>query len=172
MIRLALTLLRRDLMGMWGAGGAWLPVLFFIGVPVLLLSMVAGSARPAPPPPAAVLSLDLRRGLTDQDSGSINLFKGSTLSVMSVVQTLHRAETDGRVKALFVRLPEAGISPGEADELRLAFRKFRAAGKPLGQGLRALEGGLAHLAGALAINRYGGRERVQLRLLDAAPAPM
>ena len=32
MIRLALTLLRRDLMGMWGAGGAWLPVLFFIGV--------------------------------------------------------------------------------------------------------------------------------------------
>ena len=106
-------------------------VLFFIGVPVLLLSMVAGSARPAPPPPAAVLSLDLRRGLTDQDSGAINLFKGSTLSVMSVVQTLHRAETDGRVKALFVRLPEAGISPGEADELRLAFRKFRAAGKPI-----------------------------------------
>jgi single-stranded-DNA-specific exonuclease len=49
---------------------------------------------------------------------------------------------------------------------------FRAAGKPLGQGLRSLEGGLAHLAGALAINRYGGRERVQLRLLDAAPAPM
>ncbi len=49
---------------------------------------------------------------------------------------------------------------------------FRAAGKPLGQGLRALQGGLAHLAGVLAINRYGGRERVQLRVIDAAPAAM
>ena len=106
-------------------------VLFFIGVPMLFVSMIAGSARPAPPPSAAVLSLDLRRGLTDQDAGGINLFKGSTISVMSVVKTLHRAETDGRVKALFVRLPESGISPGEADELRLAFQKFRAAGKPI-----------------------------------------
>ena len=106
-------------------------VLFFIGVPVLFISMLAGSAKPAPPPSAAVLSLDLRRGLTDQQSGSINFFKGSTLSVMSVVQTLHRAEGDGRVKALFVRLPEAGMAPGEADELRLAFKKFRAAGKPI-----------------------------------------
>jgi single-stranded-DNA-specific exonuclease len=49
---------------------------------------------------------------------------------------------------------------------------FRAAGKPLGQGLRALQGGLAHLAGVLAINRYGGRERVQMRVIDAAPAAM
>ena len=106
-------------------------VLFFIGVPVLFISLLAGSAKPAPPPSAAVLSLDLRRGLTDQESGSINLFKGSTLSVMSVVQTLHRAETDGHVKALFVRLPETGMAPGEADELRLAFQKFRAAGKPI-----------------------------------------
>ncbi len=106
-------------------------VLFFIGVPMLFIGMIAGSAKPAAPPAAAVLSLDLRRGLTDQESGSINLFKGSTLSVMTVVQTLHRAETDGRVKALFVRLPETGISPGEADELRLAFGKFRAAGKPI-----------------------------------------
>lgn len=49
---------------------------------------------------------------------------------------------------------------------------FRSAGKPLGQGLRALEGGLAHLAGNLTLNRYGGRERVEMRILDAAAPAM
>ena len=49
---------------------------------------------------------------------------------------------------------------------------FRAADKPLGRGLRALAGGPAHLVGALTLDRYGGRERVRLRLIDAAPAPM
>jgi len=46
---------------------------------------------------------------------------------------------------------------------------FRAANNPLGEALRRLRGAPIHLAGALAINRYGGREKVQLRVLDAAP---
>ena len=46
---------------------------------------------------------------------------------------------------------------------------FRAAGKPLGDGLDRAKGGLVHLAGTLSINRYGGRERAQLRVVDAAP---
>jgi single-stranded-DNA-specific exonuclease len=41
-------------------------------------------------------------------------------------------------------------------------------GKPLGEALKRAKGGLAHLAGSLSINRYGGRERIQLRLVDAA----
>ncbi|MGD0723754.1 MAG: single-stranded-DNA-specific exonuclease RecJ [Roseiarcus sp.] len=45
---------------------------------------------------------------------------------------------------------------------------FRAADKPLGAALKRLRGGPVHLAGALTINRYGGREKTQLRLLDAA----
>jgi len=49
--------------------------------------------------------------------------------VMTVVDALHRAQDDNRVKALFVRLPEGGIEPGEADELRAAFKQFRDAGK-------------------------------------------
>ncbi len=48
---------------------------------------------------------------------------------------------------------------------------FRVAGKPLGQGLRALQGTYAHLAGALTLDNYGGRERVRFRLIDAASAP-
>jgi protease-4 len=35
------------------------------------------------------------------------------------------------VGGVFVRLPEGGIAPAEADELRLAFQSFRASGKPM-----------------------------------------
>jgi len=45
---------------------------------------------------------------------------------------------------------------------------FRAANNPLGEALKRLRGSPVHLAGALTINRYGGREKTQLRLLDAA----
>ena len=45
---------------------------------------------------------------------------------------------------------------------------FRAAGKPLGQALGQARGKLVHLAGALTINRHGGRERAEMRLVDAA----
>ncbi len=47
---------------------------------------------------------------------------------------------------------------------------FRAARGALGAFLGDRRGQLVHLAGALAINRYGGREKTQLRLLDAAAA--
>ena len=46
---------------------------------------------------------------------------------------------------------------------------FRVAAEPLGQALLAARGQAMHLAGTLSLDRYGGRERVQLRLLDAAP---
>jgi single-stranded-DNA-specific exonuclease len=47
---------------------------------------------------------------------------------------------------------------------------FRAAAEPLGQALHAARGTAVHLAGTLAEDRFGGRDRVQLRLLDFAPA--
>ncbi len=45
---------------------------------------------------------------------------------------------------------------------------FRCAEEPLGKALLASRGETLHLAGSLAVDRWGGRERVQLRLLDAA----
>jgi single-stranded-DNA-specific exonuclease len=64
--------------------------------------------------------------------------------------------------------------------LRLRFRAgdgstgqaiaFRAQGQPLGEGLARLRGRRAHLAGNLQLDRWGGRERVDLRLVDAAEA--
>ena len=45
---------------------------------------------------------------------------------------------------------------------------FRAAESPLGAALKAREGQSAHLAGTLSLDSWGGRERVQMRLLDMA----
>ncbi|HEX4179956.1 MAG TPA: S49 family peptidase, partial [Caulobacteraceae bacterium] len=107
-------------------------ILFFVGLPFVLIVMAAGASRGPATPSVAVLSLDLRRPLTDQSSDNpLAVFGRGSVSVMSVVQNLHRAERDGRVKALFVRLPEGGMAPAEADELRTAFKSFEAAGKPV-----------------------------------------
>jgi protease-4 len=50
---------------------------------------------------------------------------------MSVVQTLHAAQTDNRVRGLLIRLPEGGLPPAAADELRQAVKAFRRSGKPV-----------------------------------------
>ena len=47
---------------------------------------------------------------------------------------------------------------------------FRIASEPLGRALLDGRGQTMHLAGTLSLDRYGGRERVRLRLVDAAPA--
>jgi protease IV len=106
--------------------------IFLVGVPIVLIGL-AFSATSAPTAPArAVLELDLREPLTDQAPHNALLgFGRSGTSVMSIIETLHHAESDARVKGLLVRLPEAGIEPGMADELRQAFGRFRKAGKPI-----------------------------------------
>lgn len=106
-------------------------VLFLVGVPFLLIVMAASAARPAPIPTHTVLQLDLRGGLSDQDPRNpfAALGGGGGQSVMSIIETLRRAETDDKVEAVLVRLPEGGMAPASADELRLAFKHFRAVGK-------------------------------------------
>src|SRR5439155_11095706 len=56
---------------------------------------------------------------------------GRSQSVMSIIEALRRAESDDHVKSLLIRLPDGGVEPAVADELRLAIRHFRAAGKPV-----------------------------------------
>jgi protease-4 len=108
-------------------------VLFMIVVPVALIGLAVGAAsKPAPLPAKSVLTLDLRSGLTDQEpQDGLAIFGNHGLSVMGIEDTLRRASKDSRVGGLFVRLPETGVSPAAADELRLAFQNFRAAGKPI-----------------------------------------
>ena len=107
-------------------------LVFLIGVPFVLISMALSATAAAPVPSVSVLTLDLRDPLTDQAPHNPLFGLGrNSASVMSIISTLRRAETDGRIKGLFVRLPEGGIEPGMADEIRLAFKHFRAAGKPI-----------------------------------------
>jgi single-stranded-DNA-specific exonuclease len=45
---------------------------------------------------------------------------------------------------------------------------FRAAGQPLGVALSNAIGSSLHLAGTLTVDRWGGGEKVELRIMDAA----
>ncbi len=116
-------------------------MLFAIGVPLMLIAIAGAAAKPQATPPRAVLVLDLRDGLTDQaPRNPFAFFRGKGLSVMGIEETLRQAERDDKVRGLFVRLPEGGMAPAAADELRDAFKRFRAAGKPIlahSQGLYA-----------------------------------
>lgn len=56
------------------------------------------------------------------------------------------------------------------DRSRIDAIAFRAAEGPLGQALLGSRGERMHVAGTLAVDNWGGRERVQMRVLDAAPA--
>jgi single-stranded-DNA-specific exonuclease len=55
-----------------------------------------------------------------------------------------------------------------ADNARIEAIAFRSADGPLGQALIKGRGQIMHLAGTLSIDRWGGGERVRMRLLDAA----
>lgn len=47
---------------------------------------------------------------------------------------------------------------------------FRAMDRPLGQALLAARGSAIHVAGTLSVNRWQGRETIEMRISDAAPA--
>eukprot|EP01030_Chromulinospumella_sphaerica_P019883 gene19883-19786_t len=110
--------------------------LFLFVMPMILIVGLVGVAQknsqgPATPA-AAVLELDLRTGLSDQDpQNPFAVFGGSGHSVIGVIEKLKAAEKDDKVKGVFVRLPEGGMAPAAADELRQAFIRFRASGKPM-----------------------------------------
>lgn len=106
-------------------------MIFLVGVPLILVSLALG-ATTTPVPSRAVLELDLRNNLTDQAPQSpLAGFGRGSVAVMTIVETLRRAETDSHVKGLLVRLPEGGMEPGMADEIRQALKRFRASGKPV-----------------------------------------
>jgi protease-4 len=116
-------------------------LLFFLGLPLLFVVIVASAAKPPPPTQNAVLSLDLREKFPDQDPSNPFVFLGARpMSTLSIAATLRRAAHDPDVKGLLIRLPEDGMAPAQADELRVQLRDFVKAGKPViahSQGLYA-----------------------------------
>jgi single-stranded-DNA-specific exonuclease len=75
----------------------------------------------------------------------------------------HRLVDVAQVGADHIRIRAAA-----GDNATIEGIAFRAANGSLGAALQRLRGAPVHLAGALTINRYGGREKTQLRLLDVA----
>lgn len=107
-------------------------MIFLVGVPFVLISLAVSAAGSSPTPARAVLELDLRDPLTDQAPHSpFASFGRNTTAVMTVIEGLRRAEKDDRIKGLLIRLPEGGVEPAMADELRQALLRFRATGKPV-----------------------------------------
>jgi protease-4 len=105
-------------------------ILFVVVIPVVLIIAAAASSGEPATPANAVLELDLREGISDQvATNPFAAFGGSSLSTIGIVDTLAQAEKDDHIKVLLVRLPEAGLSPAAADEIRQAVRRFRASGK-------------------------------------------
>ena len=104
-------------------------VLFFIGLPFLLIVTLAASSKPTVPSDMT-LSIDLREGLTDQSTDDPFAFiTGQGLSTIDIVTSLHTAANDSKVKSVLIRLPEGGMSPAAAEEIRRAVRDFRKGGK-------------------------------------------
>lgn len=56
------------------------------------------------------------------------------------------------------------------DNRQISAIAFRALGRPLGDALLAGRGRTMHVAGTLMLNSWQGNERVEMRVLDAAPA--
>jgi single-stranded-DNA-specific exonuclease len=56
------------------------------------------------------------------------------------------------------------------DGARIEAMAFRTTQEPLGRALEAAKRQQVHLAGNLSLDRWGGSERVQLRVIDMAPA--
>lgn len=108
-------------------------MLFFVVLPFMLIAAVAASASSDTGVPArSVLEIDLRNGLSDQaPTNPFAAFGGGGLSVLNIVETLDQAQDDARIKAVLIRLPEMGMSPASADELRQAIDRFEASGKPV-----------------------------------------
>ncbi len=106
-------------------------IIVLVGLPIALIVGLASSAQPHTTGDV-VVSLDLREKMSDQGSNApFDFLTGKSLSTLEVVTTLHKAADDPHVKAVFVRLPEGGMSPAAAEEIRDAIIYVRRASKPV-----------------------------------------
>ncbi len=72
------------------------------------------------------------------------------------------------VEVMAVGADHLRVRAGAGDGSTVEAMAFRSVGKKLGDALTRLKGAPVHLAGTLSVNRYGGRERAQLRVVDVA----
>ncbi|WP_017930098.1 signal peptide peptidase SppA [Robiginitomaculum antarcticum] len=123
--------MRTFLLGLFGSitGLILFTILFFVVIFGTIAAMMASFSTDnvATVPNQAVLFIDLTEPLPDQTV--ITLFGPTGTSLVEVVRKLDAAQTDDRVKGLFIRANPYGMSPAVAEELRLSIKDFQTAGK-------------------------------------------
>lgn len=110
--------------------GAFVALILFVVLFFFSIFALIGSANTKPPQPNnIVLNLDLRASYTDQ--APINGFAAlnEAPGFIDILTKLKAAETDPKVKGLFIRASQGGIGSARAEELRDALNDFQAAGK-------------------------------------------
>lgn len=80
-------------------------------------------------PGEMVLTLDMRNGLPDSRPSNPFADPNRIASVIDAVTALAKAESDDRVKGLYMRVGGNGISTAQAQEMRAALKSFKAKGK-------------------------------------------
>ncbi|MBI1213543.1 MAG: signal peptide peptidase SppA [Alphaproteobacteria bacterium] len=103
-------------------------IIIFLVLLTLTFSVI-GVFTQARLPSDMVLTLDMRQALPDQHITNPFAVAAGSMSVIDVVAALARAESDDRVKGLYLRVGGEGISSAQAEELRDAIKSFRAKGK-------------------------------------------
>ena len=103
-------------------------VMFMLVGALIGAAMEGAQSETALPRDGIVLELDLRTPRLDSPSRSPFAF-AEPLPVVDIVRTLEQAESDNRVRGVFIRANEYGMSPGMAEEMRDAIADFQAAGK-------------------------------------------
>jgi len=110
--------------------GAFVALILFAALFFFSILALIGSANTkAPQPNNIVLSLDLRAGYTDQAPISGFAALNETPGFIDILTKLKAAETDPKVKGLFIRAAQGGVGSARAEELRDALNDFQAAGK-------------------------------------------
>ncbi len=106
-------------------------VLVTVGLAALVLVTFLFVA-PEPVPRAAVLEVDLEPGLVEHvpDDPILLTLERRRLTVRGVVDGLHRAADDDRVRGLLVRVGDGALGLGVVEELREGVLRFRESGKP------------------------------------------
>lgn len=103
-------------------------IIIFLVLLVAVFSVVGIFTQPKLPG-EMVLTLDMRNGLPDARPNNPFMEQGRVASVIDAVAALAKAESDDRVKGLFLRVGGGGISSAQAQEIRDALKAFRAKGK-------------------------------------------
>lgn len=98
--------------------------LFFAG-----LIAAAANSEDTTPSKDIVITLDLRSGFTDQAAASGFAALSGSPGFTDILTKLKGAESDDRVKGLFIRGTQGAFGSARAEELRDALNEFRSSGK-------------------------------------------